>query len=93
MKQSIKQNMKKDTVVINRQQRSARSQSQTAAVGLNRNGSDFVVPTDEVAKRAYFNYVNEGSLPGHDVQDWLKAEADLNSERNRTRTNGFQNRT
>jgi len=30
--------------------------------------------------KAYFCYVNEGSLPGHDVQHWLEAEARLLAE-------------
>jgi hypothetical protein len=37
-----------------------------------------IVPSpDEIAKRAYFSYVNEGSLPGREEQQWLKAEAQL----------------
>ena len=54
--------------------------------------SDFNPSADEVARRAYFSYMNEGSLPGHDVQHWLKAEADLLAERNLTRVHGFHNR-
>jgi hypothetical protein len=53
----------------------------------------FVPAADEVARRAYFAYVNQGSKPGHEVQHWLKAEADLIDERNRTRTHGFHNPT
>jgi hypothetical protein len=48
---------------------------------------------DEVARRAYFAYVNQGSEPGHEVQHWLAAEAELIAERNRTRVHGFHNRT
>ena len=48
---------------------------------------------DEVARRAYFTYVNQGSLPGHEVQHWLEAEAQLLAERNRTRVHGFHNPT
>jgi len=48
---------------------------------------------DEVARRAYFTYVNQGSLPGHDVQHWLEAEAQLLAERNLTRMHGFHNPT
>jgi len=44
-----------------------------------------------VARRAYFNYQNAGSLPGHEVQHWLQAEADLIAERSRTRIPGFHN--
>ena len=65
----------------------------TAAADLNPNGIDFAPSTDEVARRAYFTYVNQGSLPGHDVQHWLEAEAQLLAERNLTRVHGFHNRT
>ncbi len=44
---------------------------------------------DEVARRAYFAYVNEGSPQGRDVQHWLDAEARLLKERNATRTHEF----
>jgi hypothetical protein len=65
----------------------------TAAAALNPNEIDFVPSPDEVARRAYFTYVNQGSLPGHDVQHWLEAEAHLLAERNLTRVHGFHNRT
>lgn len=48
---------------------------------------------DEVARRAYFSYVNQGSAPGHEVQHWLTAEAELIAERNLTRKHGFHNPT
>jgi hypothetical protein len=54
---------------------------------------DFVPSPDEVARKAYFSFVNEGSPPGRDVQHWLAAEAELIAERNRTRVHGFHNRT
>jgi hypothetical protein len=35
-------------------------------------------PTDEeIAKRAYEIYLQRGSLPGYEVDDWLAAEAEL----------------
>ena len=64
-----------------------------AAAALNQNEINFTPSTDEVSRRAYFSYENEGSLPGHDVQHWLKAEADLIAERNLTRVHGFHHRT
>jgi hypothetical protein len=64
-----------------------------AAANSNQNGIDFAPSADEVARRAYFSYVNQGSLPGHDIQHWLEAEAQLLVERNLTRTNGFHNPT
>ena len=52
---------------------------------------EFIPSPDEVARRAYFSYVNQGSRSGHEVQHWLKAEADLIAERNQTRVHGFHN--
>ena len=59
--------------------------------GLQKEETDLVPSPDEVARRAYFNYQNAGSLPGHEVQHWLQAEADLIAERSRTRIPGFHN--
>jgi len=55
--------------------------------------TNFTPSPDEVARKAYFTYVNQGSQPGHEVQHWLDAEAELTAERNRTRIHGFHNRT
>jgi hypothetical protein len=60
---------------------------------LERNEAAFTPSPDEVARKAYFTYVNQGSLPGHEVQHWLTAEAELIAERNQTRVHGFHNRT
>jgi hypothetical protein len=65
----------------------------TLAVVAGQNETDFAPSPDEVARKAYFCYENEGSQPGHEVQHWLKAEADLIAERNLTRVHGFHNRT
>jgi hypothetical protein len=59
----------------------------------NQNEIDFVPAPDEVARRAYFSYVNQGSSSGHEVQHWLAAEAELIAERNLTRVHGFHNKT
>jgi hypothetical protein len=61
-------------------------------VGINQNKIDFSPQEAEVATRAYFSFVNQGSLPGHDVEHWLKAEAELLEERNLTRTHGYPNK-
>jgi Protein of unknown function (DUF2934) len=74
-------------------QTSANASRQTPSANLNQDAMDFAPSPDEVARRAYFCYVNEGSLPGRDVQHWLAAEAQLLAERNLTRTHGFHNRT
>jgi len=60
-----------------------------AAAELNQNEIDFVPSADEVARKAYFSYVNQGSRQGHEVQHWLAAEAELIAERNLTRVHGF----
>jgi hypothetical protein len=65
--------------------------SSTAAAELNQN--NFAPSPDEVARKAYFSYVNQGSRPGHEVQHWLAAEAELIAERDRTRVHGFHNKT
>jgi hypothetical protein len=65
----------------------------TLSAGADQNEINFTPSTDEVARKAYFSYENEGSQPGHEVQHWLKAEADLIAERNLTRVHGFHNRT
>ena len=64
-----------------------------AAADLKQKENDFVPSPDEVARRAYLNYVNQGAQPGHDVQHWLEAEKQLIEERNLTRVHGFHNRT
>jgi hypothetical protein len=74
-------------------QTTAQATHPTAAAELIQSQNDFVPSADEVARKAYFSYVNEGSLPGRDVQHWLKAEADLLAERNLTRVHGFHNKT
>ena len=51
---------------------------------------DFITSPDEVARRAYFSYENQGSLPGHEVQHWLAAEAELIAERKLARIHGHQ---
>ena len=67
--------------------------SRPAPANLNPKEIDFAPSPDAVARKAYFCYVNEGSLPGRDVQHWLTAEAELLAERKLTRTHGFHNPT
>ena len=64
----------------------------TAPKVSGENEMDFAPSADEVARRAYFSYVNEGSNPGRHVQHWLEAEAELLAERRLTRTHGFHHR-
>jgi|GEM_PF-477240 len=42
--------------------------------------SDTIIPTkDAVARRAYAIYIEDGSQPGHDAENWAKAEAELDT--------------
>jgi hypothetical protein len=70
-------------------QKPAGAAQPTALAALNQNEINFTPPPDEVARRAYFAYVNQGSQPGHEVQHWLEAEAQLIAERNLTRVHDF----
>ncbi len=81
---NLSQNQRQETITVSRS---------IEAAELKQKGIDFSPSTDEVARRAYFSYLNEGSRPGQDVQHWLTAEAQLIEERNLTRSHGFHNRT
>ena len=37
--------------------------------------------SDAIAKRAYELYLQRGSVPGYELDDWLEAEAELSSAR------------
>jgi hypothetical protein len=84
--------MKHKNVSQDQNQKPASASRPTLAADLNQNEIDFAPSPDEVARKAYFSYVNEGSLPGHEVQHWLEAEAQLLAERKLTRVHGFHNR-
>ena len=73
-------------------QNQAEAPRPASAATLSTNEIDFTPSPDEVARKAYFTYVNQGSLDGHEVQHWLKAEADLIAERQLTRIHGFHHR-
>jgi len=77
----------------NRHHTVAGAPTATVASDLAQGAIAFTPSPDEVARRAYFTYVNDGSRPGRDVQHWLDAESQLIAERNLTRTHGFHNQT
>jgi hypothetical protein len=60
-----------------------------ASKELTRNGINPKPSPDEVSRRAYFRYLNEGSPSGRNVQHWLEAEAHLMAEI--SRVHGFHN--
>jgi hypothetical protein len=74
-------------------QKPAAASPAAAPALLSQNEINFTPSPDEVARRAYFTYVNQGSPRGHDVQHWLQAEAELMQERNRTRVHAFHKKT
>jgi uncharacterized protein with von Willebrand factor type A (vWA) domain len=77
----------------NQNQQPSRAPQPAAVAELKRNEADFAPSADEVARKAFFTYENEGSPQGRDVQHWLAAEAQLITERNLTRVHGFHNKT
>jgi hypothetical protein len=83
--------MKHNKPTQTQKQRPARMLQPAAVEALNQGAIDSVPSPDEVARAAYLKYLNQGSLPGHDVQHWLEAEAHLLAQRNHTRVHGFPN--
>lgn len=70
-------------------QKPAGAPQPVAPMGPSQNEINFTPSPDEVARKAYFAYVNQGSQPGHEMQHWLRAEAELVQERNLTRAHRF----
>jgi hypothetical protein len=85
--------MKHNKIFKHQNQVPASVSASVTVVNSNQNEIDFAPSPDEVARKAYFSYENEGSLPGRDVQHWLEAEAELITERKLTRGHGFHNQT
>jgi hypothetical protein len=67
--------------------------SAATMVVSNEKKTGFVPPPEEVARKAYFNYVNHGSVPGHETQHWLAAEAELILEHDRPESHHFPHQT
>jgi hypothetical protein len=83
--------MKHNKYPRDQNQKPSKDKSSKAVADFNE--KKFVPAPDEVARRAYFSYVNQGSSQGHEVQHWLAAAAELIAERTRTRVHGFHNQT
>jgi hypothetical protein len=45
----------------------------------NRAGTGTPPGQDEIAQRAYELFLQRGSVPGHETDDWLQAEAELSA--------------
>ena len=78
---------------LSKTQQSVMAPRASSAATIDQKENIFTPTPDEVARRAYFAYENERSQPGHDVQQWLQAEADLIAERNLTRLHPVHNQT
>jgi hypothetical protein len=85
--------MKQRTFPQNQNGKSDNTPKPIAATDESQSINDFAPSADEVARKAYFCYVNEGAPQGRSVQHWLAAEQELIAERNLTRTHGFHNKT
>jgi antirestriction protein ArdC len=85
--------MKKNKPTQEQNQKSPVAPRPTGVAKSGQNEIDFVPSPDEVARKAYFSYVNQGSSQGHEVQHWLAAEAELIAERNLTRVHGYHNKS
>ena len=85
--------MKQNQFSEDQTQRSTSPSKPADAAEPNQAEIDFAPSPDEVSRRAYFSYVNQGAPQGQHVQHWLAAEAELIAERNRTRVHGFHNRS
>lgn len=78
---------------LSKTQKAVIATANPAVAGSDANEMNFIPAPDEVARRAYLAYENQGSRPGHEVQHWLQAETDLIAERNQTRAHVFDSRT
>jgi hypothetical protein len=85
----MKHNHHHNNISRDQNQKPAGASRSATMEGIDQNVIGFAPAPDEVAKRAYFSFVNEGSLPGQDVQHWLAAEAEMIAEHNLTRVRGL----
>jgi hypothetical protein len=69
--------MKAHDFSANPTQKTARAQKPTAVSNLIRSQPASAPSPEAVARRAYAINKQEGSQPGHEVQHWLEAEAQL----------------
>jgi len=46
---------------------------------MSKSSETATLESDAIAKRAYELYLQRGSVPGYELDDWLQAEAELSS--------------
>ncbi len=85
--------MKQKNILQNQNAKSNDAPRLIVGAELNGAPNEFIPSPEEVARKAYFAYVNEGSPEGRAVQHWLDVEAALTEERNLTRVHAFHNHT
>ncbi len=57
------------------------SKRRTAAKrNLESSGASVLSAQEQIARRAYEMFLNRGGDHGHDLEDWLKAERELNGQ-------------
>jgi len=83
--------MKHNNFSRNQNQTPAGETTTTPTADSNQREINFVPSPDEIAKRAYFCYVNQGWQAGHESQHWLEAEAQLFAEHKRDRVHRSHN--
>jgi hypothetical protein len=49
-------------------------------MGMAKSNETATPDDDAIAKRAFELYLQRGSVPGHELDDWLEAEAQLTRE-------------
>jgi hypothetical protein len=67
-------------MVKDHKRKAATAPPPTRAKELTQSGVALAPSPGEVARRAYFSYLNEGSISGHEEKHWLEAEAQLLAE-------------
>ncbi len=63
----------------------------TPSEGAGRNHHPAGPSHEDVAIRAYHKFLSQGSRPGHELEDWLAAEAEILAERSSARPGPEQN--
>jgi hypothetical protein len=85
--------MKHNKTLQNQRQEPANALPPATKADLHPVKKEFKPRADDVATRAYFSFVNQGSLPGHDVQHWLEAEVQILAEHHLAQSRGLPARS
>jgi Protein of unknown function (DUF2934) len=61
--------------------RQTRTEDDRTQADIRNSSQPAEAPQDEIARRAYELYEQRGGEPGHDMDDWLRAEHDVRRAR------------